>query len=363
MSRRHRWIRGDWQLAGWLLPRVPGPGRRRLPNPLSALSQWKLFDNLRRSLVPPALTLAAAARMDRASACLAVDAGRASRSSLLPSACAVVLQCAAKPDEVLPEQHLAATASVARPQRGANGARRSPSSPTRRRVNLDAIARTCWRMLVTHRRLLEWNPSAMEDPDRRRGGTHASARACGVGRVDVDRPGHRRGRRRSCWRRSARSRWRPPRRSSCCGSSRRRIAWWVSRPLARREAQPRDRADRSSCASSRAGPGPSSRRSSARTTSGCRPTTTRSIRSPWSRIAPRRPTWDSRCSRISTAYDFGYIPAGQLLAAHGECARHDGGAGALRGPFLQLVRHADAASRCRRSMSRRWTAAISRATC
>ncbi|HEX7970986.1 MAG TPA: cyclic beta 1-2 glucan synthetase, partial [Thiobacillus sp.] len=23
-SRRHRWIRGDWQLAGWLLPRVPG---------------------------------------------------------------------------------------------------------------------------------------------------------------------------------------------------------------------------------------------------------------------------------------------------------------------------------------------------
>jgi hypothetical protein len=23
-SRRHRWIRGDWQIAGWLLPRVPG---------------------------------------------------------------------------------------------------------------------------------------------------------------------------------------------------------------------------------------------------------------------------------------------------------------------------------------------------
>ncbi|HUL14012.1 MAG TPA: cyclic beta 1-2 glucan synthetase, partial [Methylococcaceae bacterium] len=29
VSRRHRWIRGDWQLAGWLLPRVPGSGRRR----------------------------------------------------------------------------------------------------------------------------------------------------------------------------------------------------------------------------------------------------------------------------------------------------------------------------------------------
>ena len=56
-SRRHRWIRGDWQLAGWLLPRVPGPppSAKRQPNPLSALSRWKLFDNLRRSLVSPSL--------------------------------------------------------------------------------------------------------------------------------------------------------------------------------------------------------------------------------------------------------------------------------------------------------------------
>ncbi len=67
-SRRHRWIRGDWQLAGWLLPYVPGPSktnktgattgsvkRKRQANPLSALSVWKLFDNLRRSLVAPSL--------------------------------------------------------------------------------------------------------------------------------------------------------------------------------------------------------------------------------------------------------------------------------------------------------------------
>jgi len=59
-SRRHRWIRGDWQLAGWLLPRVPGPASigsktKRQANPLSALSVWKIFDNLRRSLVSPAL--------------------------------------------------------------------------------------------------------------------------------------------------------------------------------------------------------------------------------------------------------------------------------------------------------------------
>ena len=59
VSRRHRWIRGDWQIASWLLPRVPrtGAGAGRRWNPLSALSQWKIFDNLRRSLIPAALTL------------------------------------------------------------------------------------------------------------------------------------------------------------------------------------------------------------------------------------------------------------------------------------------------------------------
>ena len=33
--RQHRWIRGDWQIADWILPWVPEPGGRRAPNPLS----------------------------------------------------------------------------------------------------------------------------------------------------------------------------------------------------------------------------------------------------------------------------------------------------------------------------------------
>ncbi|MDO8501759.1 MAG: glucoamylase family protein [Gemmatimonadaceae bacterium] len=48
--RKHRWIRGDWQLLQWLGPIVPGPqGPTR--NRLSAISRWKIFDNLRRSVV------------------------------------------------------------------------------------------------------------------------------------------------------------------------------------------------------------------------------------------------------------------------------------------------------------------------
>ncbi|HEY8195642.1 MAG TPA: hypothetical protein VIG04_01585, partial [Gemmatimonadales bacterium] len=48
--RKHRWIRGDWQLLPWLTRRVPGPDGPE-PNRLSLLSQWKILDNLRRSTV------------------------------------------------------------------------------------------------------------------------------------------------------------------------------------------------------------------------------------------------------------------------------------------------------------------------
>ncbi len=47
--RKHRWIRGDWQLLGWLGRTVPGP-HGPTPNRLSAISRWKILDNLRRSI-------------------------------------------------------------------------------------------------------------------------------------------------------------------------------------------------------------------------------------------------------------------------------------------------------------------------
>ncbi len=51
--RQHRWVRGDWQILWWLFPWVPsrdGVTRNRLP----FIARWKILDNLRRSLVPPA---------------------------------------------------------------------------------------------------------------------------------------------------------------------------------------------------------------------------------------------------------------------------------------------------------------------
>ena len=51
--RKHRWVRGDWQIARWMFSRVPDESNRLVPNPISTISRWKIFDNLRRSLVEP----------------------------------------------------------------------------------------------------------------------------------------------------------------------------------------------------------------------------------------------------------------------------------------------------------------------
>jgi cyclic beta-1,2-glucan synthetase len=58
--RQHRWVRGDWQILSWLFPIVPtraGLERNRLP----LISRWKILDNLRRSLLAPAVLLLLAA--------------------------------------------------------------------------------------------------------------------------------------------------------------------------------------------------------------------------------------------------------------------------------------------------------------
>jgi cyclic beta-1,2-glucan synthetase len=52
--RKHRWLRGDWQIAEWLRSRVPDESGARVANPISLVSRWKILDNLRRSLVEPA---------------------------------------------------------------------------------------------------------------------------------------------------------------------------------------------------------------------------------------------------------------------------------------------------------------------
>ncbi|HEX8141257.1 MAG TPA: glucoamylase family protein [Pyrinomonadaceae bacterium] len=56
-QRQHRWTRGDWQIARWMGPSVRSAEGRRVRNKLPLIARWKIFDNLRRSLVAPSILL------------------------------------------------------------------------------------------------------------------------------------------------------------------------------------------------------------------------------------------------------------------------------------------------------------------
>ena len=162
--RRHRWIRGDWQILRWLLPRVPNHGGAAAPNPLSCLSRWKILDNLRRSLVPPAMLCLLVGGWLSGSWPLAVSAaGLVLLATSLPLLLPSLHEFLRKPHDVPIATHLLEAASAAM-QPLAQGLLQLAMLPYEAVLAVDAIARTLVRMFVTHRRLLEWRTAA--DADR-----------------------------------------------------------------------------------------------------------------------------------------------------------------------------------------------------
>jgi cellobiose phosphorylase len=162
VARRHRWIRGDWQIARWILPRAPGPDRT-LKNPLSLLSRWKIVDNLRRSLVPSAVVFLLLFIWVRLSP-IWIWTLMVLGSIFVPSFCSTAFNLLQKPEEMSPRQHLQDVGhSFVR--HFAQGMFTFVCMPYEAYFSLDAILRAAWRMIFSHRRLLEWNASS-EHKDR-----------------------------------------------------------------------------------------------------------------------------------------------------------------------------------------------------
>ncbi|WP_408167795.1 GH36-type glycosyl hydrolase domain-containing protein [Herbaspirillum rhizosphaerae] len=163
VSRRHRWIRGDWQIAAWLWPRVPmnrdAKGKLHYEKtPLSALSRWKLFDNLRRSLVAPALTLATLGGWILLPKAW-LWTGLVLVVSLTPALCSLLLNLLKKSGEIRLQQHISASLSALGAQLVHAGLAIS-LLPYESWYHLDAILRTQWRLHISGKRLLEWNSSS-----------------------------------------------------------------------------------------------------------------------------------------------------------------------------------------------------------
>jgi cyclic beta-1,2-glucan synthetase len=156
--RKHRWIRGDWQLLPWLLARVPAStGRER--NPLPLLSRWKLLDNLRRSTVE-------LAQLALLTAGWTVLPNSPLHWTLLglgaiaaPWLVALLFAAARPPRDKSWRAYYAAVG-----QDAATSAQQLALAilflPHQAWLSADAIGRTLWRLLVTRRKLLEWETSS-----------------------------------------------------------------------------------------------------------------------------------------------------------------------------------------------------------
>jgi cyclic beta-1,2-glucan synthetase len=167
--RRHRWMRGDWQIAGWLAGRVPDRFGRRIANRISAISRWKIADNLRRTLIEPSLLALLLA------AWLWLPASAAARWTLfvlavplLPELAGGILAAIRAPG------HYRALPSYARSIGKRLWTATLLAGATsilllhQATLALDAIARSLVRVFWTHRRLLEWETAAEAESRGRR---------------------------------------------------------------------------------------------------------------------------------------------------------------------------------------------------
>jgi cyclic beta-1,2-glucan synthetase len=157
--RKHRWVRGDWQIVFWLLPRVPDFFGKMARNPLSIISRWKILDNLRRSLTEVAtfvMLLSAwlffpskALYWTLATlAVLALPTYWHFAMSILRAGRAMFTAAYWK--------NLAADFGIAQ----ANLFMRIAWLCHQSLVTVDAVVRAIVRMTVTHERLLEWETAA-----------------------------------------------------------------------------------------------------------------------------------------------------------------------------------------------------------
>ena len=158
MERHHRWIRGDWQIAAWLLPLVRDGKGHLMKNRLSGLSKWKIFDNLRRSVTPLALTLLLLVGW-----CFLTLSwfwtSVVTVVVLLPLIAAATWQLINKPDDITITSHFIEVGISVRNfmTRFVFGLAVLPYEAYK---YTDAIVRTIWRLVFSRRKLLQWVPSA-----------------------------------------------------------------------------------------------------------------------------------------------------------------------------------------------------------
>ncbi|MEE9267109.1 MAG: glycosyltransferase family 2 protein, partial [Gammaproteobacteria bacterium] len=171
--RAHRWIRGDWQLLPWLAPFVPAQ-RGFVRNRFTLLDRWKLFDNLRQSLLAPATLLALVAGWTLLPGISWVWTLGILTLSAAPIAFGSVHALGSGIAQGGTPRAMVEHLALAMPREGARWLFSLAYLPYETFMNLDAIGRTLWRLTVSRRHLLQWQPAAlaMRDVSERLSGSY-----------------------------------------------------------------------------------------------------------------------------------------------------------------------------------------------
>jgi cellobiose phosphorylase len=158
-KREHRWIRGDWQISDWLFPYVHDGRGQRVRNPLPLGERLKIFDNLRRSLLPIAIMLFFVAGWTVLPGSPAVWTLLALFPFIIPQLNTFLSELGVHP----PGETWRAYLSVLREEVILNLTRTCLYVSFilyQAVLSVDAIARVYVRRAITHRHLLKWNSAA-----------------------------------------------------------------------------------------------------------------------------------------------------------------------------------------------------------
>jgi len=154
-ARVHRWTRGDWQLLPVLLASLMHPAR----SGIRAVNLWKMFDNLRRSLVAPmSLVLLIAAL---AGALLSPWAALALVSVAFSAGPLMGALTGFAPGRVdFARRHFYAQAATDLVRAILGGVWHMAQLLQQSLLSLDAIGRALYRTAISRRQLLQWTTAA-----------------------------------------------------------------------------------------------------------------------------------------------------------------------------------------------------------
>ncbi|MGL4847990.1 MAG: GH36-type glycosyl hydrolase domain-containing protein, partial [Clostridium sp.] len=143
-QRLHRWIRGDVQLIKWIFKKD-----------ISLISRWKVFDNIRRSLLAPWLLISLIISM------IVLRSGKSNIIILFLLVFSPLL--------------FRVTDFVVTPKQKINGRFKTLVEvilivafiPYQGLISLDAIIKSLYRLFISKKKLLEWKASDLEDKEER----------------------------------------------------------------------------------------------------------------------------------------------------------------------------------------------------